>query len=164
MPMGPSTWMTRHDCLPANDLTQSLDLVFVLDQPLSGSHDPIDDLEDTSEATRRTFHLHKACDRQAHLQAVLKHNEELNAERDWLDVQRVVLVDTCINTVVLARVLEIADTVTLPFLEKQDELLTCTTAGNGETKELGSWLDIEEAREPRTLGSRAGRRRCWTIK
>ena len=50
--------------------------------------------------------------------AMLEHDEKLNPESDGLDIQRVVLVDTRINTVVLAGVFKIADTVTLPFFEK----------------------------------------------
>lgn len=49
---------------------------------------------------------------------MLKHDEELNAEGDWLEVQGVVLVNTRIDAVVLARVLKVADTVTLPCFEE----------------------------------------------
>jgi hypothetical protein len=49
---------------------------------------------------------------------VLKHDEELDAEGDGLDVQRVVLIDACVDAVVLTRVFEVADAMTLPFFEK----------------------------------------------
>lgn len=62
--------------------------------------------------------MHKAGDRQAHFAAMLEHHEELDAEGDWLEIQRVVLVDAGVDTVVLARVFKIADTVTLPCLEE----------------------------------------------
>ena len=62
--------------------------------------------------------MHKASNGQADFAAMLKDNEELDTEGDWLEVQGVVLVDTRIDAVVLARVLKIANTVTLPCLEK----------------------------------------------
>jgi hypothetical protein len=140
----------------ANDLTQRLDLLLVLHQPPFLSHDPIKDLKDSSEPTRCALDLLKAGNGHAHFDAMLKHDEELDAEGHRLDIQRVVLVDTRINAVVLTRVLQVANTVALPFLEERDELLTCTAARDGETEELRGRLDVEEARKPRTLWSRAG--------
>ena len=76
----------------------------------------IDNFEHLAETTGCTLGLREACNTQTDSASMLQHNEELDAEGDWLEIQRVVLVDAGVDTVVLARVFKIADTVTLPCL------------------------------------------------
>jgi len=73
---------------------------------------------------------------------MLQYNEELDSERDGLDVQRVDFVDARSDAVVLTRVFEVTNAVALPFLQENNQLLACTTAWDGQADQLGSRLDV----------------------
>lgn len=141
----------------ANNLAQRLDLLLVLDEPSARAHDAVDDLEHAPETAGRAFDLYEPRDRQAYFAAVLEDDEDLDAEGDGPDVERVGLVDARRDAVVLARVLQVADAVALPLLEEQDELLAGAAARDGEADEAGGGLDVEESSEPGAFGPGG----CW---
>lgn len=100
-----------------NDFAESSPLLLVLYEPSTRSHDSISDLDNFSEATYSSLYLHEACNRQAHLSSMLEHDEKLDAEGDWLDLECVVLVDLGGDGVRSTRAFQVSYAVLLPLSE-----------------------------------------------
>jgi hypothetical protein len=135
----------------SNNLTQRLPLLVIFHQPPLSPHPIIDDIENSLEPTGSSFGLHKTSDGQSHFASMFEHNEELNTEADGFDVQCVLLVDSGGDRVRFARVLHVADAVTVPCPQKNDELLPSAASWDSEAQDLGRGFEMEESREPRPL-------------
>lgn len=131
-----------------DNLAQSSPLLFIFDELAIAPHDAVDDFNDFAEAAHGSLDLHESCDGKADLAAVLENHKQLDPERDRLDVQRVNFVNSCSDDVILARVLEVANSVSLPLLEENDKFLTGSASGDAEAEYLNSRLNVEETGEP----------------
>lgn len=83
---------------------------------------------------------------------MLEDNEELDTKADRFDIQSVLFCHARGDGVSLAGKLKVLHTMTLPFTQKNDELLSCSTAWDGEAQDFGCWFDVEEPSEPRASG------------
>lgn len=100
-----------------NHLAKSLPFLIVFDKPSSTSHYSINDFKNSLKTTSSSLYLDKASNRQADLASVLENDKKFNLERNRLDIQSVVLVDSSSDCVGLAGVLKIPDAMPLPLFE-----------------------------------------------